>query len=334
MLVKDEEEVVEEEEETTSSSQETTGDDAYITRRHSSRLHVEAQGELERESSAPLTLFETMRLSFEFCILWTLANYFVSACLQYTTVASSTILTSTSSVFTLIFGVMFRVEAFTFRKTLGIFASLAGIVLISSIDLSGDNNEHRGDFPEKSSQEIAVGNTLALISAVIYGMYAVLMKKRITDESRINMPLFFGFVGAVNFLLFWPGLIILHVTGIETFELPPDSRVMIIILCNSLASLISDMTWAYAVLLTSPLVTTVGLSLTIPCSLIGQMIINNQTAGAWYWIGALLVLVSFIFVSQEDEQLQDAQSDAKRHDDPVRPRSTSHGHSGDDTAGL
>jgi solute carrier family 35 protein F5 len=332
MPLKDEEEV--EEEVFPNTSQEGTSDVVGVIRRHSLRSQVELQEELEGGSSAPLTIFETMRLSFEFCILWTLANYFVSACLQYTTVASSTILTSTSSVFTLIFGVIFRVETFTFRKTIGIFASLAGIVLISSIDLSGDNNEHRGDFPEKSSQEIAVGNTLALISAVVYGMYAVLMKKRITDESRINMPLFFGFVGAVNFLLFWPGLIILHFTGIETFELPPDGRVMIIILCNSLASLISDMTWAYAVLLMSPLVTTVGLSLTIPCSLIGQMIINNQTAGVWYWIGALLVLVSFIFVSQEDKQPDDAQSDAKRHDDPVRSRSTSHGHVGDDAAGL
>jgi solute carrier family 35 protein F5 len=231
---------------------------------------------------------------------------------------------------------MFKVEIFTFRKTLGIMASLAGIILISSIDLSGRNNDedHRGDFPEKSSQEIAVGNTMALISAVIYGMYAVLMKKRIADESRINMPLFFGFVGAINFFLFWPGFLVLHFTGIEPFELPPDSRVMTIILCNSLASLISDITWAYAVLLTSPLVTTVGLSLTIPCSLIGQMFINNQTVGVWYWIGALLVLISFIFVSQEDKDSDQSQSEAKRHDDSPRSRSTSHGQIAGEPAGL
>ena len=56
-----------------------------------------------------LSLPETARLSMEFCMLWFLANYFVAACLSYTTVASSTILTSTSSVFTLLFGYFFGV---------------------------------------------------------------------------------------------------------------------------------------------------------------------------------------------------------------------------------
>jgi len=259
---------------------------------------------IDTESTAPLTLRETLRLSFEFCLLWSLANYFVSACLQYTTVASSTILTSTSSVFTLLFGALFGVEMFTLRKTFGIVASLAGIVLISTIDMSGHSNddEHRGDFPEKTPQEMAIGNCLALISAVMYGTYAVLMKKRIADESRINMPLFFGLVGVVNFFLLWPGFIILHFTGVEQFALPPTRRVAVIVLCNSLASLISDMTWAYAVLLTSPLVVTVGLSLTIPISLIGQMILNNQTTGGWYWVGAGLVVISFLFITHEDEK--------------------------------
>ena len=138
----------------------------------------------------PLTLAETGMLALEFCMLWFLANYFVAACLQYTTVASSTILTSTSSVFTLVFGAMFKVEKFTVRKMLGVAASLTGIILISTIDLSGRNSddEHRGDFPEKSTREMAIGDCLAFLSAVMYGLYAVFMKKRISDETRVDMP--------------------------------------------------------------------------------------------------------------------------------------------------
>ena len=52
-------------------------------------------------------------------------------------------------------------------------------------------------------------------------------------------------------------------------------------------------------LLTSPLVTTVGLSLTIPLSLIGQMIEYSQTSSVSYWIGACIVLVSFVFINHE-----------------------------------
>ena len=144
------------------------------------------------ESAGQMPLWETAKLSVEFCILWFLANYFVIACLKHTTVASSTILTSTSSIFTLIFGAMFGVEKFNVRKLIGVLASLAGIVLISSVDFSGksSDDEHRGHFPQKTSKELALGNTLALFSAVMYGIYTVFMKKRIADESAVNMPVF------------------------------------------------------------------------------------------------------------------------------------------------
>lgn len=55
-------------------------------------------------------------------------------------------------------------------------------------------------------------------------------------------------------------------------------------------------------LLTSPLVVTVGLSLTIPLSLIGQMIEYSQTSSVSYWIGACVVLLSFVFVNHESSQ--------------------------------
>lgn len=77
---------------------------------------------------------------------------------------------------------------------------------------------------------------------------------------------------------------------------------------NSISSLVSDIAWAYAVLLTSPIVVTVGLSTTIPLSLIGQLLLNHQTSPAIYWLGACVVVLSFIFVNHEeaqDEAVQD-----------------------------
>ena len=55
-------------------------------------------------------------------------------------------------------------------------------------------------------------------------------------------------------------------------------------------------------LLTSPLVVTVGLSLTIPLSLIGQMIEYSQTSSVSYWFGAFIVLLSFVFINHESSQ--------------------------------
>jgi hypothetical protein len=58
------------------------------------------------------------------------------------------------------------------------------------------------------------------------------MKKRVQNEDRVNMPLFFGFVGLFNLFLLWPGFVILHYSGVETFELPPTSKVWTIIVVS------------------------------------------------------------------------------------------------------
>ena len=70
------------------------------------------------------------------------------------------------------------------------------------------------------------------------------------------------------------------------------------------------MAWAYAMLLTTPLVVTVGLSLTIPLSLIGEMIQYAQYASFIYWIGAGIVFVSFLFINHESHE----DSDEHKHD--------------------
>jgi solute carrier family 35 protein F5 len=199
----------------------------------------------DAQAIAPLSLGETARLSLEFCILWFMANYFVAACLEHTTVASSTILTSTSSIFTLLLGCAVNVEIFTIRKLFGVLASLLGVVLISSVDLFGNNDNGRGSFPHKSARQVALGDAMALLSAVLYGVYAVLMKKRIGDERRISMPVFFGLVGLFNVLLLWPGFLILHFTGVEPFELPPTSRVTTIILVCFLPSLLAMLDFSF-----------------------------------------------------------------------------------------
>ncbi|KAL6875389.1 hypothetical protein HDV57DRAFT_170566 [Trichoderma longibrachiatum] len=245
---------------------------------------------------------ETAVLSLEFCMLWFMANYLASACLEHTSVASVTILTSTSSVWTLVFGSLFGVETFSLRKLIGVVASLAGIVLISMVDLSGESDENRGSFPHKTPGQIALGDAMAFLSAVVYGIYVTVMKRRVGDEDKVNMQLFFGLVGLFNLALLWPLFFILHWTGIEPFELPPTSQIWAIIIINAVASFVSDISWALAMLLTTPLVVTVGLSLTIPLSLVGEMVQYQQYSSFVYWIGAAVVFVSFVFVNHETKE--------------------------------
>jgi len=63
-------------------------------------------------------------------------------------------------------------------------------------------------------------------------MYVILLKVRIKSESRVDMQLFFGFVGLFNVLSCWPIGVVLHLTGAETLELPPSQKAWYAILVN------------------------------------------------------------------------------------------------------
>lgn len=288
------------------------------------RLLVHDEDSLEALDLPPkderLSLGQTARLSLEFSMLWFLANYFASACLEYTSVGSVTILTSTSSIWTLVFGALTGVEVFTYRKLVGVLASLVGVVLISSVDLSGSSDSSRGSFPFKTTFEMAIGDGMALVSSLVYGVYVTVMKRRVGDEDKVDMPLFFGLIGLFNIVVLWPMFFVLHYTGIEKFEFPPSGKIWTIIMVrrlpglmariradrdaqfNSIASFLSDMSWAYAMLLTTPLIVTVGLSLTIPLSLIGEIIQYGQHSSWIYWVGAVVVLMSFLFINAESPE--------------------------------
>jgi solute carrier family 35 protein F5 len=201
-------------------------------------------------------------------------------------------------MFTLILGTLFGVETFTLTKLLSVIASVVGIYLISTIDLVPPSSSFSGPSTRTPFQ-ILLGDAMALLSALSYATYITLLKVRVGDESRVNMQLFFGFVGLFNVIFLWPGFLVLHYMGIEPFEMPPEGRVWAIIMINASITLTSDFCWAYAMLLTTPLVVTVGLSLTIPLALLGQMVLLGSVAGAWYWVGAGSVFVAFWLLSRE-----------------------------------
>lgn len=77
-----------------------------------------------------------------------------------------------------------------------------------------------------------LGDALALLSALFYAIYVTLLKVRIGDESRIDMQLFFGFVGLFNIVVCWPVGLVLHLTGGEVFEWPEGGRMWGAILIN------------------------------------------------------------------------------------------------------
>ncbi|KAJ2696945.1 hypothetical protein FB645_006066 [Coemansia sp. IMI 203386] len=234
-----------------------------------------------------LSTRETIDLGIRFCILWFAANVTQNASLAYTSVANSSILCSTSGLFTLIIGAIGGVEQFNSMRLIAVLSSILGVYSIV---------KYGTPTADASAMPLSwLGDMLALSSAALYGCYTTLLKRRIGDESRLDTPLFFGAVGLANILLLWPGFVVLQWTGIEPFQLPQSTTLWMMILVNALVgTFLSDYLWLKSMLMTSPLVVTLGLSLTIPLSMAGDIIFKDLDVAPPYYIGALLILSAFI----------------------------------------
>ncbi|GAA5861980.1 hypothetical protein JCM3774_001373, partial [Rhodotorula dairenensis] len=141
-----------------------------------------------------------------------------------------------------------------------------------------------------------LGDGLALLSALAYAAYVLLLKVRIRNEARISMTLFFGFVGMFNIALFWPMGILLHALGVETFEWPHGRDLVAGLFFNAAITFVSDALYLRAMLLTSPLTVTLGLSLSIPLALIGDVVYrrSGEPVHLAAIVGGALVLGSFV----------------------------------------
>lgn len=259
----------------------------------------------------PLTTRETAQLAFVFCFLWFLANWSLNASLGLTSVASATVLSSMSGFFTLILGRIFRIDNFTIAKIGAVATSFAGVILVSLSDSGGAPPPPSQPAPTPMSSLPVIlsalrnghlsllGDCLALLSALFYAAYVILLKVRIRSESRIDMQLFFGFVGLFNIVACWPIGVVLHFTGVERFELPASGRAVAGLLVNMAITLSSDYIYVLAMLKTTPLVVTVGLSLTMPLAVLGDIMLQHLVK-AQVAVGATLVLVSFVVIGLED----------------------------------
>mmetsp|Transcript_68457 Transcript_68457/g.127745 ORF Transcript_68457/g.127745 Transcript_68457/m.127745 type:complete len:172 (+) Transcript_68457:3-518(+) len=136
---------------------------------------------------------------------------------------------------------------------------------------------------------------LALTSACAYGGYSVLLKYMTARETKsLSMSLIFGFVGLLVMLLGWPVLFALAIFRLEPFEWPNMKTLGYLALNAAIGTNLSDMLWAKALQLTSPLVATLGLSLTIPLGMFSDMTLHGHAFPAPYVAGSCLVLLGFI----------------------------------------
>ena len=245
---------------------------------------------------------------------------------------SSTVLSSTASVFTFLFALIWGDEQFNKWKLLGVIMAFSGSFLTSIHDAK-DNNYDDNEIDIQPFQSQLWGDAAGLISAVGYGVYSVLLRILCHDEGRISMNLFLGYVGLLNMIILSPVLFWILFANDDEIDvgdnevnathdiddyvnehegeqnmryirfLSSQHLTWFVLFCliikGLLDNVLSDFLWAKSILLTSATVATVGLGLTIPLALLSDLFIMGR-ADVWSVesiAGASFVLLGFIFVN-------------------------------------
>ncbi|XP_075466065.1 solute carrier family 35 member F5 isoform X2 [Ascaphus truei] len=235
-----------------------------------------------------LTACQVAKISLFFCFVWFLANFSYQEALSDTQVTIVNILSSTSGLFTLILASVFPSSSgdrFTLSKLLAVILSIGGIVLVS---LSGS---------DPSGGRDTIGSLWSLVGAMLYAVYIVMIKRKVDREEKLDIPMFFGFVGLFNLLLLWPGFFLLHYTGFEAFEFPSKLVWMYIVINGLVGTVLSEFLWLWGCFLTSSLIGTLALSLTIPLSIIADMCLQKIRFSWVFFAGAVPVFLSFFIVT-------------------------------------
>lgn len=253
--------------------------------------------------AVPLTRKEVLSLAAQIAVVYFAYNSFVMLALEYTSASNQTILGSTTAMFTLFMGVSLGIDKFTSKKVICVVTSLIGVILISLGEKHASGSTDNKFAPKNPS----LGNLLALLGAFAYGLYLIVMKvkcgmgNKTTDER-----LLFGWVGVFTFVLGLPLLYVAHSLDIEKFELPNNNAALIMIVVNAVLSVISDYFTILAMLLTSPLVTSLALTSSIPITILADFVIlhltghqkSSPSSGVFvYAFGVLCILVSVVMIN-------------------------------------
>jgi solute carrier family 35 protein F5 len=203
---------------------------AVATEAVMSRLSYAASIRVRRQR----THHKTAKTALIFCILWFIANYMYQLALDPSETALVTLLSTTSSLFTLLLAASFpssNGDRFSISKLAAVALSLGGAVIVTISEINEPQNTR--------------GIVLSLLSAFFYACYLVLVKRKNDIDEKIDIIEFFGFVGLWNILLLWPLFLVLNFTQLEPFELPNKRQFLILFLNGLIGTVISEALWLW-----------------------------------------------------------------------------------------
>ncbi|CAI0438573.1 unnamed protein product [Linum tenue] len=246
---------------------------------------------------------EIAKSSLYLAPIWFLSEYLSNSALAYTSVASTTVISSTSGLFTLAFGALLGQDSINAAKVVAVLISMAGVAM-TTVGKTWARDE--GLTPHETRKHSIEGDILGLFSAISYALFTVLLKRSAgSQDEKVDMQKFLGFIGIFTLVGLWWLLWPLSALGIEPgFSFPDSVSIDEIVVLNGLVgNVLADYFWAVSVIWTTPLVATLGMSLTIPLAMMADMVIHGRHYSAIYIIGCLQARICRFYLSQSFRQV-------------------------------
>lgn len=240
-----------------------------------------------RRAANRLGVMETAQLALTFNFIWFVGNYSYQAALADTEAGIVNVLSASSCFFTLILSAFFPstpADKPTVTKIFAVIFSIIGVVLVSYSDLKMEEG-----FPK--------GALWALCGSLSYSGYIVFLRRKIDHEDKLDVPMFFGFVGLFCFVTLWPLFLVLHFTEIELFQWPNPNQWLAMLVNGIIGTVFSELLWLFGCFYTSSLVATLAISLTIPLTMFADVLLKDVQYDLLFYVGSVPMFLSFFIVA-------------------------------------
>lgn len=248
---------------------------------------LRAQAALRRAAQR-LSVSDVAKLALAFTLPWFLGNYCYQMALSKTEAAVVNILSSSSSFFTLLLSALFPSDSsdqLSLSKLCAVIFSICGVILVSWSDMRIED----ADIPK--------GALWALAGALFYSTYIVLLRRKVNHEENMDAPMFFGFVGLFSTVLLWPGILIGDLTATETFEVPSLRQFELLVINGLIGTVLSELLWLWGCFYTSSLLATLSIGLTIPLSILADILWRNRHYETIFIMGVVPMFFSFFIIA-------------------------------------